>query len=291
MGKTLDERITSARSTDRITITDLQALIPEVRDEIERQRGVQAAAESDSTDLALSQTDQDSAAATAERAGRLAKSYAQALGELETKLRDKVESEKRKAAEAKRAAAIAKRDEIAGRFKTVVPEAIAKLTTILADVLENAAEMKKLGLRELDAEFVARGLKGHYIGYTPVSRLTEMKIPSLDGKSRTWPPERPNIDFAAAKKQGRRNVQEWNAKREAAWCTVSIRPNRDVGHVTFKARVAPDHQAEKTVHLVRVWEGQIQEREVERLRSLGIQVDALDPAELAAKRAARAAAG
>lgn len=280
MAKTLDERITSARSTDRITITDLKALIPEIRAEEERQRAKQAAAEIESCDLALSEADRDEAAATASRAGRLAKAYAEAAADLDIKLLAKKESEKRQAVEAERKAALAERDEIAAEFATFMPAAIAEMTKRFEAIQRNKERMKKVGLREQNAEGVARRIKGHYIGYTPVAWYHEMKIPAWDGKGRAWPVER-HVDYDAAARAAKRIVKAQAAEREAQWGVYRVHPIAGQG-TSFKVRLDPKMHVEKVASIYREpWVGQMKHAEVERLRKFGVKVESIDPSEMA----------
>lgn len=281
MARTLDERITSARSTDRITIKDLKALIAEVHEEEIRQRAVHDSADAESVDLALSEADRDEAARLACRATRLAKAYADAAVELETKLKAKIENEKRQAAEAERQAALAERDEIAERFKVIVPQAISAMTELYEQVETNAARMKKAGLREPTAEAVARGIKGHFIGYSPVAWYTEMKIPAFDGKGRAWPIERHVDHYALSAKrmaEQKRAIKKQNAEREAEFGRYRIEPF-DGDFVSFRARASsdPGFFVEQDRLLGRQgFLGMLRHTEAERLRGLGVKVERID---------------
>jgi hypothetical protein len=226
MAKPLNERIASARSTDRVTIHTLRDLIAETRAERERQAGRHASADADSTDIALNETDRDEAAATAARAGRLVKAYNEALHDLEAKLERKLESEHAKAAEAERAAALAERDEIAVRFREFVPSAIETLIHLSEATNANRARMMAAGLQERDAEAEARGIPGNfYDRNAPIEQFTKLKIPNWSSPGRQWPADRAAqaraIELAEAESQryaasARQRTPEAIAARKAA---------------------------------------------------------------------------
>lgn len=217
MAKPLNERIASARSTDRVTIETLRDVIAETKAEIERQETAHAAADADSTDIALSEADRDEAAANAARASRMVKAYAAAIEDLEEKLRRKLESESYKAAEAEKAAAIAERDELAARFREVVPAAVEQLTALFAAVQQNAERLRAAGAGALDAEVVARGLPNGFrgLGGEPES-FTKMKIPRFEGTGRVWPvakhfnPDLGRDAILASRQRMREEASRWN---------------------------------------------------------------------------------
>ncbi|MBT2133953.1 hypothetical protein KK137_06365 [Croceibacterium sp. LX-88] len=188
MAKPLDERIASALSTDRVTITTLEELIPEAEAEHKRLVVAHARNSADSLDFALSEDDREDAARKSERANRNAIALAKALEQLRTKLATKRESDSRRAAEANRTAALAERDELADRFRDLVPQAVADLVQLFAAIAQNAERLKALGLHVRDAEAEARDVPGNwYMNSSPVDRFAEMKIPRLDGPGRIWP--------------------------------------------------------------------------------------------------------
>ena len=67
MAKSFQERIASARSTDRVTIETLDKLLVDIGEERERLPLAHARASAESIDFALSESDRDEAAANAER--------------------------------------------------------------------------------------------------------------------------------------------------------------------------------------------------------------------------------
>lgn len=199
MAKPLNQRIASARSTDRVTLTDLRNLIAEVREERDRLLASQAQAEADSVDILLSEADQDEAAAVAARSGRLAAGYEAALVELEVKLAVKLEADSQRVLDAERAAALAERDEIAERWREVYPRAAQELVELFEVTVANDARMAAARIYEPSAEAVARGLSGTFSsGSSYFDRLTKMKIMPLIGNQRIWPVEfDPSASFRA----------------------------------------------------------------------------------------------
>jgi hypothetical protein len=147
MAKPLNERVTSALASDRVTLTDLRTVIADAREELERQKASREAAKADTADLALSDDDRDEAAKNLARADGMIVAYTAAIAELEEKLEGKNASEKRQAEEAEQAAAIAERDALAERFKAVVPEAVATLTALFDEIQANTKRLKKAGCR------------------------------------------------------------------------------------------------------------------------------------------------
>lgn len=292
MAKPLNERVTSALASDRVTLTDLRTVIADAREELERQRASREAAKADTADLALSDDDRDEAAKNLARADGMIVAYTAAIAELEEKLQAKLNSEKRQAEEAEQAAAVAERDALAERFKAVVPEAVATLTALFDEVQANTKRLKKAGCRNAaDAELSARGLKsGGYVGYSPALRFTEMKIPQWDRSGHVWPKRQRQLgvyDESKARQRSADNIAK--AKAQFGKYRLMLPPQKDPGiieqGIPFTAKMpAPMHAKRyKLMHALegktRPWEGDLEHSEADRLRGLGVTVELLEDAE------------
>lgn len=190
MAKPLNERLTNALTNGRVTITDTEALIPEAEAERDRLLAVNAKAMRDCIDLALSEQDRDAAAALAERTGRTAKALSTAIEQLAEKLKAKRESDAQRAAKARREAAIKVRDELVQRIPAIYAQATGMLIELAREIEASDAELKASDTRgEPSAEYLARGCAGNWtIAFTPVTRLTQIRLPELTGPNDLWPP-------------------------------------------------------------------------------------------------------
>ena len=235
MAKPLQERIASALSTDRVTITTLEELIPEAEAERDRlgRSHVQAAAES--VDFALSEEDRDEAAGKSERHSRNATALTKAIDQLTEKLAAKRESESYRAAQDEKAAVLADRDDLAKQFRELVPVLVDQLAGLFAAVQLNADRMRDLRINQADAEAVARGHPGFIGRADEPERFLTMKLPNFAGNGRCWPPEqRLNVDlgrdeYVAARKR----MQE----EQARWKRYIVTPPEDNREpITFQTR-------------------------------------------------------
>lgn len=210
MAKPLNERIESARATDRVTITDLEALIAEATAERDRQAGAADHHAAEAINLSLSDDDREEADRLAQHCRRTAKAYTTAIDELQAKLEAKRNAESRKAAEEAKAALIASRDELAARLAERIPAIFDELTGLLAEI----EQMDARGGTTLEsAEAIARGVPGNfYIGPSPVTRLVNMKIPEFGGRGLAWPPDKLAAGFVRMEEASRR---QWAAYQES----------------------------------------------------------------------------
>lgn len=267
MAKPLNERIASARATDRVTITDLEALIAEATAERDRFVSTLNQATADSIRFELSEEDRDEAAKTAERAKRNSLAMSAALDELSAKLAAKRESEQQGALKAAKVAAVAERDAIAERIRTEWPVIEATFVELLSAVKANEERMKGLQVYEANAEAVARGVPGNFsIGSLNIRRLTDAKLPSFaDHNDFAWPkPQRfnPNLHM----EQHQRNLQAMR-EEDARWQRYLVTPpegNRDA--IPLKMRNGPNSVRATPVI------GRMTEEGVEAARKLGCEV-------------------
>jgi len=191
MAKSLAERITSAKSTDRVTITDLETLIADATAERERLVGSAAHHDGQSIDFALSDEDREEASRLASHFQRTARGLGNEITALNEKLEAKRNSEARKAEEAIRAAIIARRDEAAARFAERGPALVDELIGLLSDIEASDEEMAAARIHQASAEAIARGIDpSFYQGPSPLARFTKLKIPAWDGPQNAWPIDR-----------------------------------------------------------------------------------------------------
>lgn len=190
MAKLFAERLATALQTDRSNCKTLRELISETQAELERQQAIQRSAEAESVDVTLNDCDRDEAAGVANRAGRLAKGYVEALEKLQANLAAKQDSDRRRRECEERAAAEAERDELAAEFRVEVPQLVERLTGLFAKLEANEARLRAAGAHGRDAEAEARDIPGNYFDRAgPIDRFTKMKIPAWGGAGRAWPPD------------------------------------------------------------------------------------------------------
>lgn len=270
--KTYEERAAAAENDRRSRLSSIAELIEEGGDLVEQQRATLAQATDDSVDFRLSEADREEAATRADKARRRIATLTAAVDALTVKLAERKASAKSKAADDERAAALAERADIAERFKAIIPEAVAAMAGLFTEVQANAARMKKAGLREPDAEACARGIKGHYIGNSPVDWFTAMRIPNFSGKGRAWPVEKA-LTIGVSDEQAKQRAKAAKANHEARWGLYRARPLSGQA-IPFRARVAPDVPAEMTRMLCQwIFTGQMRHEEADRLRALGVTVE------------------
>lgn len=187
MAKSLQERIVSARSTNRVTIETLEQLIADITAERDRLSKSHERASAESIDFALSEDDRDDAARNAEKYSRTVLALGTAIEGLTEQLIAKQESDGRKAQEAERAAALAERDEIAAEFGKFMPAAVEQMVSLFERIEANENRMLAAGLREADAEATARGMSRFIGNGSEALRFVKMRIPEFDGQHRCWP--------------------------------------------------------------------------------------------------------
>lgn len=228
MAKPLNERIESARSTDRVTITDLEALIAEAIVERDRQIGASEHHAAEAVNLALSDDDREEADRLAQHCKRTAKAYTSAIDELQDKLEAKRNSDHRKAAEEAKAALIASRDELAARLADRIPALFAELTGLLAEI----EEMDARGGTTLEsAEAIARGIPANfYSGASPVTRLVNMKVPNWGAHGLAWPVDKAAAGFAWRNEQSRAQwavYEKAKANEQGRWARYMVQGPTD----------------------------------------------------------------
>lgn len=220
MAKSLNERIASALSTDRVTVATLRETITLASAERDNQNGIAKRAGADSVDVTLGDRERDESARDAERAGRLAIGYSEAIEKLQVKLAAKLESEDRKSQEIERKAALAERDQLVERWREV-PGVIAKLIDLFKATNANAERMRAAGVHDRDAEAEARDIPGNFStsGVGQYEQYKRIKIPSWDSTQRCWPVEQARVvyDYGAEIRRSRveREERQSKLKKEA----------------------------------------------------------------------------
>jgi hypothetical protein len=275
MAEPFETRAKIALESPRFRLSDFPALIEEGEALADEQRSIAAEAAAESVDFALTEEARDTAADRAERARRNATAMGAAVEALSAKYEERRSSDKAKAREAEQAAAKAERDEIAKRFDAIVRPAIDAIAELLGETDTNAARMKQAGLREPDAEAVARGVRGWNVKW-----YRDLQIPAFDGQGRAWPPQKKRIDVHRSAVDSARQIAATKAAElEGRWgrYKLTVGDVTDViGGVSFKARISSDSHAERVETIFdQSWEGEIAHSEAELLRKRGVIVEAL----------------
>lgn len=214
MAKNLQERLLAAKSP-RARIADNEALLVDLKAEIERLGKARDAAAGESIDFALSDDDRDEAAAKGSRLDRTIKALEVEIAAVAAITERRRSDDARKARDAEKQAALAERDEIAARFAERVPAMMTELTGLLAEVKANAERMRLAGVHEANAEFVARGVPANgHIRATPVIEFTKLRIPEWCGPGRMWPADEWNTMVGAGIAQTDAMIAERRAQHE-----------------------------------------------------------------------------
>ena len=242
MGKPLAGRIASARSTDRVTISDLERLIADATAERDRlsMSSIQASAES--VNFALGDEDRDEAARLADRYNRTATGLAAEIEALAAKLLAKRSSEATKAREAERAAILVERDELGERLGSEWPTLEASMIELFTAIKANDARMAAAGIRDASAEAVARGCPGTFRDASGEwRRLTEIKLPQFRaGAYLAWPQQQPHL-LALSNETTRQQRIRAAAEREAEgerWARYFVKAPAD-RNVALEERRGP----------------------------------------------------
>jgi len=231
----------------------------------------------DSIDFALGEEDREEAAVVVDRGRRQIATVAAAVAALETKLAARRADEKGARIEAERKAAITERDELAERFRVIVPQAVAALTELFGLVEANAQRLAKAGVKSPDAEATARGLKSFYAAGGPVDRFATMKIPNWKGKGRAWPLQKTRIDVHAGSiRAARQMAAHRETEREAIWGEYRVHPVEGES-ISFKVRDKGGARSEKgEMVFAEPWQGEMTHAEAARLRGHDVTVEAID---------------
>lgn len=248
MAKPLNERIESARSTDRVTITDLEALIAEATAERDRQKGAADHHAAEAVNLALSDDDREEADRLAQHCARTAKAYTTAIGELQEKLEAKRNSEHRRAAEAEAAARVARRDDLAARLADRVPKLFSELISLFTELEELPG-----------AEAIARGVPGNfYVNNLPVTQLINMKIPNFTGHGLAWPIDRRAAELARLQEREQQRViaqKQAMAAEAARWSRFMVQAPRGGEAFNIATKRGPQMMYRNAVEAVMTAEG------------------------------------
>lgn len=276
MAKTLSERLASVNG--RISTTDLEQLIVDVKAERDAQAAQHISHRANAINFKLAESDRDDAAQSAERAERNADALAAELEDLEAKLLDRRQSDKSAALEAQRKAALGDRDALAERIKAEWPILSEGMMTLFEAIEANDEQLRAAGLHEANAEAAARGIPGNwYRNSIPIKQFTKMQIPDWEGSRLAWPRPPVPFDMRAA------------LQKSAAEIAAQMEANAPK-YLWHRARVthggaSPFHGQfrDGTVHLSQISNGetdiQITEHEAERLNAIpGITVTKLDEA-------------
>ncbi len=240
MAKPLDARIATAINSDRVTATDLAAIIDEIGIERDRTLKMHEAASADSVNFALNESDRDEAALQADRASRTIRAFENALEQLRPKLAAKQEGDSAKARKKALDDAFAARDALAEKLRVEWPKLIDQITGLLSELVINDRLMASVGRSVDGAEAKARGVPGNFympgIG-SPIERLSKIKIPAWDGKGLAWPPA-PDFDHAKAYAFARASAEKQIEEKRPRFKAFKLESHRG-SPVVFMAREKP----------------------------------------------------
>lgn len=270
------ERAARAIADESFRVAHLPPLIAEGQQVAEQLHATIEQAVHDSIDFALAEDDREEAATLADRSRRQFATTVAAVQALEAKLAERRADEKGARVEAERKAAIAERDELAERFRMIVPQAVAALTELFGLVEANAQRMAKAGVKSPDAEATARGLKTFFNG-GPIDRFTQLKIPAWAGRGRAWPLQKPRRDVHAGYTEAMKKLATARDDEiEARWGEYRVHPVDDEG-VSFKVRDTGGPRAERVETIYgEAWQGQMAHAEAQLLRSRGVTVESIE---------------
>lgn len=277
MAKPLHERLASARSTDRVSIADLEVIIADAVIERDRLSSIAAQAAGDATNYALTSDDRDDADARAARAKRDAAALALAIDELTTKLDTRRASAAQKAKADELAAVIAERDALADRLANEWPEIESRMVALLTAVQASDARLQAAGLHDPSAEAIARGCPGNFHSVAgPIRRLTAIMLPNFrDGARLAWPEAKPN-PLALSTEAARAMRLRMQADREAEnarWSRYHVTPPAD-RNIAIETRRGPAFLSRKAVTVEMTAEG------VQDARKSGCTVEVAAPGEV-----------
>lgn len=281
MAKPLDARIGTAIDSDRVTTTDLTAIIDEIGIERDRTLKLHEAASADSVNFALNESDRDEAALQADRASRTIRAFENALEKLRPKLAAKQEGDSAKARKKALDDAFAARDALAEKLRVEWPKLMDQITGLLSELVINDRLMASVGRSVDGAEAKARGVPGNFympgIG-SPIERLSKIKIPAWDGKGLAWPPA-PDFNYEEAYAFARASAEEQIEAKRPRFKAFKLE-SATGSPVVFMAREKPgsDKLVRRSVYNeTRAFE--LTQAEADRLADERVKVTAISAAE------------
>lgn len=281
MASTFEDRARAALDNPRFRLADFEPLIAEAESLCQQQHALADQAARESLDFALSEADREEAAGKADRARRSAAALTAGVEALRTKLAERQASDKAQQRAAEREAAAAERDALAAEFRDVVPQAAGALVELFKRIHANTARLRAIGvLGEADAECVARGINP--AGIVPVARFMEMKIPAWEPDAearRLWPPESlgdPSNSIEDALRAARKAAKRRAAETEAQWGWYRLSAKGFGSPPPFRYRIGTTGHERDGIVGREPREYEILHTEAERLRGIGVQVQAID---------------
>lgn len=209
MAKTLAERLKAALSANA-RAADVSTLIDAVRAELAVAKVELAQHHALAVDCGSDEATADDAADAEHRTSRRITRLEGQIGQLEGRLIEINENEKRRERDEWRATVLAERDALAADLKTEWPLIEAKIQHLLWRISLSDRQCAQTGIAS--AEAVARGCDGNfYQAGAPVHRFTQLKLASLDASNQfgAWPPRTSEFDWAMIDKAtGERMIAE-----------------------------------------------------------------------------------
>lgn len=238
MAKSLAERLAAAKSNDRIRIADLETLIEEATAERDRLVAAAERHDEDSINYALSDDDREEASRLASHYQRTARGLSNEIDGLAVRLEEARDTDRQRARETERLAAIGERDALAARLKSEWPALEYAIIELLQAINANDARLQSSAPGEESAEAVARGLPGNFWRNGVVlRRLKEVKLPSFaEPNHLAWPkPDRFNWELAN-NGAARRAMQAEREAENRRWARYMVQAPQDGTRTIVESR-------------------------------------------------------
>lgn len=238
MAKSLAERLAAAKSNDRIRIADLETLIEEATAERDRLVAASERHDEDSINYALSDDDREEASRLASHYQRTARGLSNEIDALAERLEEARDTDRQRARETERLAAIGERDALAARLKSEWPALEYAIIELLQAISANDARLHSSAPGEDSAEAVARGLPGNFFRHgVNLRRLKEIKLPSFaEANHLAWPkPGNFNWDIAN-NTAARQAMQAERDAENARWSRYMVQAPTDGRQTIIESR-------------------------------------------------------
>ncbi|MBU7587980.1 MAG: hypothetical protein KAF42_02065 [Sphingopyxis terrae] len=238
MAKSLAERLAAAKTNDRIRVADLEALIADARVERDRLLASAESHDEDSINYALSDDDREEASRLASHYGRTARGLSNEIDMLAARLEDARDTDRQRARDAEREAALSERDALAARIKSEWPALEYAIVELLTAIEANDARLHSAAPGEDGAEAVARCVPGNFFrNGVRLRRLKETKLPSFAEPNHLAWPKPVRMDWGLANNTAARQaMQAERAAENARWSRYMVQAPTDGTQTIIESR-------------------------------------------------------
>lgn len=282
MPQPLDARIAAALAPGARAVT-VADLVSEVASLIETAQAERAAADRKATAFDTPEDEADAAADAVVKADRRIARLTAAKEQLEARHSELMTSERRKRQAAEHAAIKQRRDALVADLREAWPRIEGEIIGLLHRIKVSDAEIAAFqqggspaGLEWLEsAEAIARDVPGNWASPAgPIRRLTQIILPTFDGKSTAWPDHRPYMERRVAiEAQQRAQLQAAAREREAAAARFKTYK------ITAPANAKNKHidSAHGRVEIMRPGTIRMSEEQAAAARKRGFEVEMMGP--------------